>query len=145
MIITNLRKLIFSTFSFSMIEDGLILAAAKVLKFIIYTLPLCQILYHEKCEWQRTIWSVISCVGFGWWQWHTSCHLHSSTQVLSRVSLQTRHNKNVMMVGGAGPFLVLKYCVKNAQQPLGAHHFLRGPLKTVAGSLNIVNTKFYFS
>ena len=36
------------------------------------------------------------------------------------------------MVGGAGPFLVLKYCVKKAQQPLGANHFLRGPIKAVA-------------
>ena len=49
------------------------------------------------------------------------------------------------MVGGAGPFLVLRYDVKNAQQPLGANHFLRGPIKTVAGSLNIVNKKFCFS
>ena len=38
------------------------------------------------------------------------------------------------MVGVAGQLLVLRYGVKNAQQPLGANHFLRGPIKTVAGS-----------
>ena len=38
------------------------------------------------------------------------------------------------MVGGASPFLVLRYGVKNAQQPLGANHFFPGPIKSVAES-----------